>query len=182
VDVLLERLCELREAAETRPPVRSDADLAPEREVEELGATLAFMKELWALEQGLNRHSRAMLRRHGVTGPQRMAVRVVGRLTPVSPARLARVLHLHPSSVTRLIRRLEARDLIRRAPDPAHRGRLQLEVGPGGRRIERIEVGTAEGIVRAALRQASQRDVEATRRVLAQITDLLAPGAGEETA
>jgi len=182
VDVLLERLCELREAAETRPPVRHEADLAPAGEVEELGATLAFMKELWALEQGLNRHSRAMLRRHGVTGPQRMAVRVVGRLTPVSPARLARVLHLHPSSVTRLVRRLEVRGLIRRSPDPDHRGRLLLEVGPAGRRLERIEVGSAESIVRAALRRASPRDVEATRRVLAQLTDQLAPRAGEETA
>ncbi len=164
VDLLLDRLGRLRQAtgAATVPEPESGV----EAETVSLGPVLAFMKELWALEQGLNRRSKAMQSSHGVTGPQRLVVRVVGRLGSVSPARLARVLHLHPSSISRLVRRLEAQDLIVRKADPAHRGRVLLELGPRGGRVERQVVGTVEQAVRTALRSADPRDVAATRRVL----------------
>jgi DNA-binding MarR family transcriptional regulator len=131
---------------------------------------LGFMEDLRALEQGLNRRSKAMLNRQGVTGPQRLAVRVVGRLGSVRPAQLARLLHSHPSSVTRLVRTLEARGLIRRIADPRHRGRVLLEVGPKAGRVERLRAGTVESAVQEALDAASPRDVAATRRVLGLVT------------
>jgi len=174
VDVLLDRVCQLRETAGQLapggPPQGPDVDV----EAELLGPALSFMKELWAIEQGLNQRSKAMLSRYGVTGPQRLVVRVVGRLSPISPAQLARVLHLHPSSVTRLIRRLEKRSFIRRTPHASHRGRLLLSLGPRGGRVERLDAGTVESAVRAALNAAGPKDIAATRRVLELVTSRLA--------
>jgi trehalose 6-phosphate phosphatase len=170
VDVLLERLCRLREAS---GPRGSAAARGAGAEAGLLGHVLGFMKDLWALEQGLNQRSRAMLGRHGVTGPQRLVVRVVGQLGPLSPAQLARELHLHPSSVTRLTRRLERSGLIRRAPHPAHRGRFLLTLGPRGGRVEKVGAGTVESAIRSALRTAGPRDLQATRRVLALVTKRL---------
>ena len=115
-----------------------------------------------------------MQARHGLTGPQRLVVRVVGRLGPIAPASLARVLHLHPSSITRLVRRLVARRFVRRTRDPGHRGRHLLLLGPEGGRIERLGGGTVEGAVRAALSRARAADVRATRRVTALVTERLA--------
>ena len=132
------------------------------------------MQELWGLEQGLNRRSKAMLTRYGVTGPQRLVVRVVGQLGPVSLASLARVLRLHPSSITRLVRRLEARRLIRRAPDPSRDGRFLLELGPEGGRLDRPSDGTVESAIRSALSVAAPSDVDATRRVITLVTKRLA--------
>lgn len=178
VDVLLERLCALREPARRRapapapPPARGQA--APHAAA--LGPVLEFMQELWRLEQGLNQRSKAMLARHGVTGPQRLVVRVVGRIGPVTPATLARVLHLHPSSVTRLVRKLVAKRFIRRTQDPTHRGRHLLVLGPMGGRVERLGGGTVESAVSAALSMASARDLQATRRVVALVTRRLAGG------
>jgi trehalose 6-phosphate phosphatase len=174
VDVLLDRVCQLRETAGPIDPGAAPKGPVVDVEAELLGPALAFMRELWALEQGLNQRSKAMLIRNGVTGPQRLVVRVVGRLGPISPAQLARVLHLHPSSVTRLIRRLEARSFIRRIPHPTHRGRFVLSLGPRGGRVERLDPGTVESAVKAALRAAGPRDVAATRRVLALVTSRLA--------
>jgi DNA-binding MarR family transcriptional regulator len=131
------------------------------------------MQELWGLEQGLNSRSKAMLSRYGITGPQRLVVRVVGRLGPISPASLARVLHLHPSSVTRLVRRLEARGYIRRTPAAAHAGRLLLALGTRGGRVEKLGAGTVESAIRSALAAASSSDVEATRRVIGLVTGRL---------
>jgi DNA-binding MarR family transcriptional regulator len=170
VDVLLERLCQLREASGASAPRSSGAGRGAQDGAELVGHVLGFMKDLWALEQGLNQRSKAMLGRFGVTGPQRLVVRVVGRLGPVSPAQLARVLHLHPSSVTRLTRRLEARSLVRRTPHPSHRGRYLLTLGSRGGRVERVGAGTVESAVRAALKAAGPQDVQATRRVLALVT------------
>ncbi len=173
VDVLLERLCRLREASGAAASRRPGGGREARAETELVGPVLGFMKDLWALEQGLNQRSRAMLGRHGVTGPQRLVVRVVGRLGPVSPAQLARVLHLHRSSVTRLMHRLEERGLVRRTPHPSHRGRFLLTLGPRGGRVERVGAGTVESAVRAALKAADPRDVQATRRVLALVTKRL---------
>jgi len=175
VEVLLERLCALRapgrRRARRRPPAARSSPGS-----RELGADLGFMQELWALEQGLNQRSVAMLARHGVTGPQRLLVLVVGRMGPIAPANLARVLHLHPSSITRLVHKLEARSFVRRTQDPAHRGRHLLVLGSRGGRIERLRGGTVESAVRAALSKASPRDLEATRRVIGLVTGRLTKG------
>jgi DNA-binding MarR family transcriptional regulator len=80
------------------------------------------------------------------------------------------VLHLHPSSVTRLVRKLVAKRLIRRTQDPTHRGRHLLVLGPLGGRVERLGAGTVESAVSAALSKASARDLQATRRVVALVT------------
>lgn len=174
VDVLLERLCALREPERRRAAHRPPSEGEPATTGRELGPVLEFMQELWGLEQGLNQRSKAMLTRHGVTGPQRLLVRVVGRLGPITPANLARVLHLHPSSVTRLVRKLVARSFIRQTQDPAHRGRQLLVVGPRGGRVERIGEGTVERAIRSALSAARPSDVRATRRVIALVTERLA--------
>ncbi len=170
VDVLLERLCVLREPARRGAPPRPSASGKAAATGRGLGAALEFMQELWGLEQGLNQRSKSMLTLHGITGPQRLLVRVVGRLGPITPANLARVLHLHPSSVTRLVQKLEARSFILRTQDPTHRGRHLLGLGSRGGRIERLGGGTVESAVRSALSKASARDVKATRRVIALIT------------
>jgi MarR family transcriptional regulator, organic hydroperoxide resistance regulator len=39
---------------------------------------LQFMQLLWAVDHGLQRASKGMLRRLGVTGPQRLALRLIG--------------------------------------------------------------------------------------------------------
>jgi trehalose 6-phosphate phosphatase len=170
---LLERLVAARRApgagAGTAPP----AGQAEEPIGRALGAELAFMKDLWAVEQALEQRSRRMQRRQGVTMPQRLVIRVVGRLGPVAPARLARILHLHPSSVTRLTRRLEARGLLERRADPTDRRRLALVVTLAGRRVERLREGTAEQAVRQALAAARPAEVAAARRLLARLAERL---------
>ena len=161
VDRLLERLA-------TAPPASPAT----------LGAPLEFMRTLWALEHGLNRRSKDMLRRFGVTGPQRLVVRVVGSIGPVTPGQLAKVLHLHPASVTRLAHALERRGFLRRRPDPLDRRRLLLELGPAAPRIERIAAGTIEAEVSAALERSDPGDVAGARRVVEAIADGLLRRAG----
>lgn len=175
VDRLLARLLSARAAAAGGAAASRARPGGPDEGTRRaLGADLDFMRDLWAVDQALEQRSRRMQRRSGITGPQRLVLRVVGRVGPLAPAHLARVLHLHPSSVTRLTHRLEARGLLERRPDPADRRRLELAVTAAGRRVARLDRGTVEEAVRQALAAASPREVAAARRLLARLAARLA--------
>src|ERR687884_1409361 len=83
-----------------------------------LGPVLEFMKQLWALDHGLQTVSKRMESRFGITGPQRLVVRIVGRFPGISAGALADVLHVHPSTLTGVLRRLEERGVLQRRGDP----------------------------------------------------------------
>jgi len=136
----------------------------------DLGPVLGFLRLLWALEQGLNQTSKAMLRRHGVTGEQRLLVRVLGKLGPTPPGRLAEILHVHPASVIRIARPLERRGVVVRRPHPTDGRQVLLSLGRAARRIDRLDAGTVEAAVRSALARASKGDVERARRVLLEVS------------
>lgn len=140
----------------------------------DLGPVLGFMQVLWALGHGLNQTSKAMLGRTGVTGPQRLVLLVAARTGPVGLAELARVLRLHPASVTRLARSLERQGLLRRTPHPTDGRRLVVELGPAGHRVVQRKTGTVESAVRDVFRKARSADVEATLRVLQELARRLA--------
>jgi MarR family transcriptional regulator, organic hydroperoxide resistance regulator len=137
-----------------------------------LGSVLRFMQLLWAVDHGLQAASKRMQRTLGVTGPQRLVVRVLGRLPGVSAGEVAAILHVHPSTLTGVFRRLEAEGLVTRQVDPTDRRRTLLHLTARGRRIDGVQVGTVEAAVRSALAGAS-RDREAAARVLARIAEAL---------
>jgi MarR family transcriptional regulator, organic hydroperoxide resistance regulator len=137
-----------------------------------LGSVLRFMQLLWAVDHGLQAASKRMQRTLGVTGPQRLVVRVLGRLPGVSAGEVAAILHVHPSTLTGVFRRLEAEGLVIRQADPTDRRRSLLHLTARGRRIDGVQVGTVEAAVRRALAGAS-RDRAAAARVLARIAEAL---------
>ncbi len=140
-----------------------------------LGPVLGFMRVLWALDHALVRTSKAMRTRHGVTGPQRLAIRIVGRFPGISAGELAQVLHLHPSTLTGVLQRLEARALMERRRDPRDARRALLWLTARGRAVDDLKSETVEARVRAALASLPDRDVRAAERVLLEIARRLTP-------
>src|SRR3954469_22948255 len=88
-----------------------DSAAMADPEGESLGDVLEFMRVLWALDHALQSASKSMAARLGVTGPQRLVVRMVGRYPDISAGALARLLHVLPSTLTGVLQRLVARDL-----------------------------------------------------------------------
>jgi DNA-binding MarR family transcriptional regulator len=138
---------------------------------------LQFMQLLWAVVHGLERTSKRMAGQIGVTGPQRLVLRVVGLFPGLSAGGLAGVLHVHPSTLTGVIQRLVAQRLLARSDDPGDRRRAVLRLTPPGIRTNAVREGTVEAAVAAALDGVSQRDRTAARRVLAQLAAHLEPAA-----
>jgi len=169
VDAFLEALVRLRPAAVESTMTRDER--APV-----LGRTLDFMRLLWGLDHALQRRSKRMATHHGVTGPQRLALRIIGRAPQVSAGELAATLEIHPSTLTGVLQRLERRGLVTRRRDRGDRRRQRLELTARGRRIIQSSAGSVEQAVARVLQRTAAADLAATARVLTALVDHLEAG------
>lgn len=135
----------------------------------DLGETLEFLRLLWELDHGLNALSKRMRRELGVTGPQRFAVRIIGRFPGISAGELASMLHLDPSTVTGIVRRLETSKRIKRVAASSDRRKSVLTLTPRGQALDEARSRTVEAAIRDALSSVSASEVAAARAVLSRI-------------
>jgi len=139
----------------------------------ELGDVLSFMHLLWAIDHRLQSVSKRMSASIGVTGPQRLVIRIIGRYGRISPGKLASVLQLDPSSLTGILQRLaDARFIVRRV-DPKDARRAVLELSARGRRMDAQRAGTVEAAISSALQAVPGGMVRAAEDVLRQIVSEL---------
>ena len=153
-------------ATRRTPPAAAKPPLAP-------GDALGFMQKLWAIDHGLRTLSRQMSKQLGVTGPQRLAIRVIGRNPSATAGEVASELHLHPSTLTGVLARLEQAGLVARYVDPGDARRTRLTLTARGRRVNRSRRGTVEERVEAALLRCTPRERAAAGRVLTELTAAL---------
>lgn len=135
----------------------------------ELPDVLRFMQLLWAVAHGLERASKRMRGEMGVTGPQRLVLRVVGLFPGLSAGELAAILHLHPSTLTGVLRRLVEQGLLRRRADARDRRRAVLRLTPRGARVNAASRGTVESAVAGAITGLGARERTAAMAALRQL-------------
>ncbi|HTJ42961.1 MAG TPA: MarR family transcriptional regulator [Kofleriaceae bacterium] len=129
------------------------------------GDTLEFMQRLWNVAHALEVASKRMARTLGVTGPQRLVLRIIGLHPTITAQAIASTLGMHPSTLTGVLARLERRKLIARVWDPSDRRRARFRLTPAGKRVDGERKGTVEAAVRRALVRADG-DVRATLATL----------------
>jgi DNA-binding MarR family transcriptional regulator len=144
-------------------------------ETEVLGEVLGFMRLLWAVTHGLQSTSKRMASDLGVTGPQRLVLRLIGHFTRLYPGDLAQLLHVHPSSLTGVLGRLERGKLLQRRRDPSDGRRAILSLTAKGRALNARRAGTVEEAVRRALASQSHATIAAAGEVLSAIAQALDP-------
>jgi len=127
---------------------------------------LEFLRLLWSLDHALQATSKRMLARYGVTGPQRSAVRFVGRTPGITAGALAEALQHHPSTTTGILRRLVDHGLVHREVHPTDRRKAVLTLTAAGRRLEATTAGTVEAGVLRAFDRLGEDEVRVARRVL----------------
>ena len=138
-----------------------------------LGPVLDFMRLIWAIDHALQRTSKRMASTLGVTGPQRLVIRIVGRFPGIAAGRLAEILHIHPSTLTGVLKRLERQELIRRRPDPRDGRRSLLGLTGKGRQLNVEVEGTIESVVQHALTDISPSKLVAAQEVLGRLARAL---------
>jgi DNA-binding MarR family transcriptional regulator len=134
-----------------------------------VGDAIDFLRLIWAVDHALQRRSKSMAATLGITGPQRLVIRIIGRFPSIHARQLADILHLHASSLTALLKRLEHRDWVRRWPDARDRRRWLLGLTRQGQTLNRETPGTIEAAVQRVLKTTTRDDLDVTRAVLSKL-------------
>jgi DNA-binding MarR family transcriptional regulator len=112
----------------------------------------------------------------GVTGPQRFVILLLGRFPGIGPGEVARVLRLHPSTVTGVVSRLEQAGLLRSTPDQRDGRKRCLVLTDAGKALDRKRGETIENAVREAISAVPDETIETVRSLLLSITQSLGKG------
>lgn len=136
----------------------------------DLGEVLDFLRLLWAVEHRLKSASKQMEQRLGVTGPQRLVLRIVQQFPGISAKELASVVQLHPSTLTGIIARLRRRGLLTCDRDFLDRRRMRLSVrSKSTARRQGATGATVEAAVASALTRVPKRKVQYAKDVLLEV-------------
>jgi DNA-binding MarR family transcriptional regulator len=134
---------------------------------------LQFMQLMWAVDHKLQSVSKRMTTRIGLTGPQRFAVRCIGRRPGLAAGELAAILHLDPGTVTGILKRLEEARMIARKQDSSDGRRMRLTLTAAGRAVDRRSAGTVENAIKRVLASASSSEVAAAARLFRRLASEL---------
>ncbi len=102
-----------REEAEQSDPQAWSEGLTAMGSPAPLDDVLRFMRLIWAIDHELERVSKRMEARIGLTVPQRLAMLLIARSPGILASELAEALHLHRGTLSGIVRRLDGRRLRR---------------------------------------------------------------------
>jgi DNA-binding MarR family transcriptional regulator len=129
---------------------------------------------MWAVDHELQRVSKRMVRRIGLTAPQRLAVRFIALHDGLTLGRLAELLHLHAGTVTGIVRHLESLGLVVQTRSAEDNRRRHLALTSKGQRVNRQRKGTVEAAVRRVAALATHGELATASRVMDLLAENLA--------
>ena len=141
--------------------------------VEPMSRALEVMRSVWAVEHAARHLSRTMEASLGVTGPQRLVIRVVGRFPGVSAGELASRLALDASTLTGHLQHLEELGMLARRSSADDGRRVEVYLTARGRRLDVRTPGTVEAAVEDAINGTKPQEIELVEKFLARLVTAL---------
>ena len=129
-----------------------------------VAATIASLR---ALSTELDRLDDVAARRYGLNRTDMRALDIIGRLGPLAPTDLARLLGFTTGGTTTVVDRLEDAGFVHRRPDPSDRRRLLVEITDATRQRDDAVFG---GLLRAT-REAVESYTDDQLRVIQSFLD-----------
>lgn len=77
-------------------------------------------------------HSKRLVQQHGLTGPQLVVLKELGRMQSAATSQLAAAVSLSPATVTGILNRLEKRELVARAKSAHDRRKTEVTLTEAG--------------------------------------------------
>jgi len=160
---------------ESRPPSETVA-AAPAEEVTKYKASPyaeSILRSLRRIIRAIDQHSRQLTRQTRLTVPQLVCLRHLILNGPSTPGDMARKVFLSQATVTGILDRLEARELIERERSSPDRRRVIVSLTPAGRRLAMempwpLQERFAERL--AAMPAAGQNAIDSALR---QVVDMM---------
>ena len=134
-----------------------------------MGEVLDFLRLTWSLDHALQTLSKTMLGTIGVTGPQRLLLRIVARFPGLPAGDIAAAMHLDRSTISGILKRLEQGGFLQRRRDEQDGRRTLVFLTARGRSIAAESSGTIEVVVEQVLSGLSADQIAATRLTLTRL-------------
>ena len=143
------------------------------KRVKQIDEWLDVLRLIWTIDHKLQSVSLHLQRALGVSGQQRLVIKLVGQFPGISAGEIAELLGPHQSSLSATFKKLvDSQQLERRVhEDDARRSLFYLT--ELGRKNDATQSGTAEAAVKRVMDKANPEAIEGAKRVLADlITEL----------
>jgi len=124
---------------------------------------------MWQLDHVMQARSKRMQKMIGITSPQRAVLRHIDARGPTSPKALAQAVHLHPSTLTGILQRLEAGRLITRKPHATDSRQALIGLTAAGKKLARRVPGSIETIIEKVFAQSTDEEAQCAYRVLGRL-------------
>lgn len=143
---------------------------------------LHVMRLIWAVDHELHSLSKRMHAAIGLTVPQRMTLLVIGRQPGIPASEIAALLHVHPGTMSGIIRRLESGKYVERLGDAADARRMRLTLTALGRKANAQPAGTFEAAVRDTLAATTPAQLKSFEVVVTRLAQTLRDTVDGQTA
>ena len=154
---------------------RSDTEVAPEPRpgpMREFSRSLPM--SLLRAREAVMRQFRPSLRSHGLTEQQWRILRALTAVDTIEVTELARVAFLLGPSLSRILRDLEARDLIERRTAEADQRRGMVSISPQGLKLIEAVAPTSEAIYAEITQRYGARKLSELQAMLGELEHSLA--------
>ncbi len=132
-----------------------------------------ILRALRRISRAIDLHSKHLASTFGLTGPQLVALRTIGQLGEVAPSELAREVSLSQATMTGIIDRLAARQLVTRERTSKDRRRVTVRLTDAGHAlIEQAPSPLQERFV-ARLQELEVLEQNAIRASLERIVEMM---------
>ncbi len=112
-----------------------------------LGSMLCFT--VYSTAHAFNRAYQPLLDALGLTYPQYLAMFALWEHDDLTVKEIGELLHLDSGTLTPLLKRLEAMDLVRRVRDAADERSVRISVTPAGAALQQKQKAVRQGALRA---------------------------------
>jgi DNA-binding MarR family transcriptional regulator len=139
----------------------------------ELNAQEQILIALRRIARSMDLRSRLLLQGHGLTTPQLMTLRAIGRLQPATAGAIARAIHLGHSTTTGILDRLERRGWICRSRDEHDRRSVNLCLTARGREVLERAPAQIDDRFRERLERVPQWEQTQILATLQRVADMM---------
>lgn len=134
---------------------------------------LRVLQALRRIIRGVDLYSRKLAAQHKITGPQLVCLLAVEEHEPVTVSRIARIVHLSPSTVIGILDRLAAKGLIRRERGLKDRRLVEVSLTEQGRRVAASAPSPLQDTLVEALNEVPEVELAMIAGVLERIVEMM---------
>lgn len=144
--------------------------MAESRKREEIAEIVQALRKMF---KAIHEYSRVALKEFGVTGPQLWSLRTMDEAGAIPIGDLAERMYLHPSTVTGIVDRLEARGYAERVPSATDQRSVLVRLTAAGKRLLERAPHPAQGRLLHGLEGLTAKELSSTHAAVMTLVKVM---------